>query len=851
MCAEQASPAGPISFDRVLDEEYRHLHGPEAQDPADVLRRHECAGHAAVCLSGGGVRSASFGLGVLQGLAHAGVLGSVDYLSTVSGGGYIGGWFSAWRLRASLRDEPDPAEQLTAGVEPDVLTRLRTLVKFLDPHTGWLAADAWTLGGTILRNLLVTWLVLVPLIAFGAMIPRLYLGVLGLPSQPELVSRATLDWWYQHDWMAILLLAFVAANYAALELPSLGNRSRGTRSFVVWFLAPVLLVHVLFSIHRFWAWRFQTRPSLAIELTVATLAMVLPWVVGGAFSRRWWRPWTWMAAAGAGLAARLLTSSVHGFLIRQAEDHPQRFTVIDLPISLALLFVQFSVFVGLASRDLSDDDREWWARAGAWVLLAGVTWLVVSAVAILGPLGLDWAIGNLGASHIGGRAGFGLLTLLSGASAYWIGARRALGAGGWKTVHRIMLALIAPAAVLLLAILVADGDRLLLVAIHRMNLFRELPHPLGASLPEDLLALAALLLAGLALGRVISVNQFSLHDMYRARLVRTFLGVSRPTDERTPSRFTGFDANDDLRLDELRANRRPLHIVNATMDLVGEHRLSIAATKAASFTMTALHAGSRDVGYRPAASYAGGLTLGQAMTSSGAAVSPNMGASSSPALTFLLAVLNARLGIWLGNPGRPGEATWTRAAPGFGVATLVNELLGRTTDSNPYVYLSDGGHFENLGLYEVLARRCRYVIVSDAGADGGYCFDDLANAIRLARIDLGVVVDFPAGVNVAPPGAGASHYAVGTIRYSTIDPLAEDGVLVYLKPTLTRDEPVEVASYARAHEDFPQQPTTNQWFDSAQFESYRLLGLHTVAALCANRRFTTVKDLCLSIRERG
>src|SRR6185436_4369416 len=151
-------------------------------------------------------------------------------------------------------------------------------------------------------------------------------------------------------------------------------------------------------------------------------------------------------------------------------------------------------------------------------------------------------------------------------------------------------------------------------------------------------------------------------------------------------------------------------------------------------------------------------------------------------------VLNARLGIWLGNPGRLGAATWARSAPGFGVATLINELLGRTTENNPYVYLSDGGHFENLGLYEVIARRCRYVIVSDAGCDQKYCYDDLANAIRLARIDFGVPIEFASGVHIGPPGAGTARWAVATIRYSAVDPLAENGVLIYLKPTLTGDE---------------------------------------------------------------
>jgi hypothetical protein len=232
------------------------------------------------------------------------------------------------------------------------------------------------------------------------------------------------------------------------------------------------------------------------------------------------------------------------------------------------------------------------------------------------------------------------------------------------------------------------------------------------------------------------------------------------------------------------------------------------------------------------------------MTTSGAAVSPNMGAASSPSLTFLLATLNARLGVWLGNPGAPGDKTWMLKTPVFGVTTLVNELLGRTTDKSRYVYLSDGGHFENLALYEMVARRCRYVIVSDAGCDTRYCFDDLANAIRRIRIDFGIPIEFPSGVPITAGGSGKARWAVGTIGYSAIDPTAQNGILIYLKPALIGDEPIDVVNYARAHPAFPQESTMNQWFDTAQFESYRTLGLYTVQSLTRMYPATSVKDLC-------
>ena len=254
---------------------------------------------------------------------------------------------------------------------------------------------------------------------------------------------------------------------------------------------------------------------------------------------------------------------------------------------------------------------------------------------------------------------------------------------------------------------------------------------------------------------------------------------------------------------------------------------------------------SSAIALRP--TYASGISLGEALTTSGAAVSSNMGPDASRAMTFLLTVFNARLGVWLGNPGKPGDATWTREAPAFGVEPLVSELLARTTETNPYVLLSDGGHFENLGLYEMVRRRCRYIVLSDAGCDGGYTFGDLANAIRKIRIDFGVEIDFPAGLHIGP--SETARFAVGAIRYSAIDPELDNGVLVYLKPTVTGDEPVDVANYARTHATFPHESTAEQWFDEAQFESYRMLGLQTVNTLCGGKQFASPQDLCLAVRQ--
>jgi len=171
-------------------------------------------------------------------------------------------------------------------------------------------------------------------------------------------------------------------------------------------------------------------------------------------------------------------------------------------------------------------------------------------------------------------------------------------------------------------------------------------------------------------------------------------------------------------------------------------------------------------------------------------------------------------------------------------------MFGRTSDRSPYVYLSDGGHFENLGLYEMVRRRCRLIVVSDAGCDPSYRFDDLANAIRKVRLDFGIEISFPGGLDIAGPTSTCrARAAVGHIAYSAVDPGAADGMLLYLKAALCGDEPVDVANYAAAHPLFPHQPTTNQWFEDAQFESYRMLGSFTVAAVTRGQRVESVEAL--------
>src|SRR5581483_7037403 len=241
--------------------------------------------------------------------------------------------------------------------------------------------------------------------------------------------------------------------------------------------------------------------------------------------------------------------------------------------------------------------------------------------------------------------------------------------------------------------------------------------------------------AGFLLSWRVDVNDFSLHHFYRNRLVRCYLGASNP--EREPEPFTGFDPNDDMALCSLDAEYPgPYPILNAALNITGGEELGYATRRAKSFAFTPLYCGyelagpgehelrfSRCDGFEPSycrteqgRSKAGfgklacdcGITLGTAMAISGAAASPNMGYHTSPATAFFMALFDVRLGWWMGNPRN--EKKWATTGPALGFGYLFSELFAKSDQKKNYVYLSDGGHFENLAVYELIRRRCRLIV---------------------------------------------------------------------------------------------------------------------------------------------
>ena len=869
----------PLSLAEALREENKVLRPNAGDDQAKPPL-------TALCLSGGGIRSATFALGVIQGLAERGVLEAFDYLSTVSGGGYIGGWLTAWKQRAKGLDKVIPQLRrnapaaLQGAVDP--LQHLREYNNYLSPKLGLFSADTWTLVATVARNMFLNWLVFLPLLLAALMGPRLLLS-LGRVGETDLViwnvdaHAAPFGWlpWLHLDVLSKVIpglsaIFFAMAIYNILRyLPGVGGKRHSEFDFLKYCLLPLVLATGAFITNDAWftGGDLTTAGAESSELigyenlTLGVMAAAFAgWIAYFVFCgkslrerRRLFLPVSaavLLTSLGAGWATWFLAAKVN-----PGTSWPVYITVAA-PLLLVALSLAGCLFVGFASRILQDEDREWLARAGAWVLLLVVSWMGACALVLILP---EWAFalpawGKSELAAAGAAAGW--ISALTGSSSRTHADRENAenrGAALSSTLMSIAMKLSAPVfAVAFLVGLAILTDWILMITglgahsewdpATKYWVVANCPNCAwwdhgglleGTSWEAVLVLGLAFLAFGGLMARFININKFSLQGMYRNRLIRAYLGASNAC--RDANDFTGFAHGDNIPLHELDANLKPLHVVNATLNLVAGQRLAWQQRKAESFTMTPLHCGSSNLGYRSSINYGGshGVTLGTAIAISGAAASPNMGYHSSPVIAFIMTLFNARLGSWLGNPGKAGSRTWQKEGPTSAIASIVREAFGLTDDTSPYVYLSDGGHFENLGIYEMVRRRCRYIVVSDGGCDAKFTYADLGNALRKIRIDMKIPVDFEDG-SFQALGKQAKRCAMARIRYSLVDNSQDDGYLLYIKPMLRGNEPPDVVSYQTDHKEFPHQSTGDQFFDESQTESYRMLGLHTVDEICGD-----------------
>jgi len=1050
-------PLHPLSD--VLREEFVRLHGdlpPETVAALDAADSNETAKlkalyaaihklkeqRTALCFSGGGIRSATFALGVMQRLASFGLLTRFDFLSTVSGGGYIGSWLSSF-----VRRDPGGMAAVQRGIqgvppaqrkplEPEIapLVWLRRFSNYLTPKLGLVSADTWAFAGSYVRNLLLVWLIFVPFLASVLALPRFGIGLLRLQHEG--------DWSTITRNAAVALLLFGTGIIAVARPVSYRKKGWLTNTrFIKLVLVPYVFGSLLLVVY--WAGRWVKTPSsrdvcyaLWGLITINVFSSIVYMGKYALQLRRQrsrnirsdstatkytWKKlgWEMLAATVAGATAAGLLVAIGAKLFNNPTNTVEPLTVdtwqhfpptlshgdaeiylcFALPLVLGVMFAQAAVFVGLSSWFNEEYDREWWGRAGGWVLLAALAWMVGTVITIYGPVAIYFSPRIYAAL----TAGTGLASILVGKS----GATGATDqekdekAGAKQTGINIGLGIVGPLFAVAFLALISLCTSLILNSLEtptRINareiaLLASGTYQIRAAAPFteqakgltqqtsnfqtsrfpaiDKSEIAAnehlwsvdrttwkqgvILVFGLfgfswIISFFIGANQFSLHGLYRNRLVRGYLGASHPN--RTPNAFSGFDPTDNLPMDRLRpemfwpstfkdvvkdgpniikepglifddrtkkavaeaaanpadpdlvqaagdllsddlnrciddpnvvlaargqqpqsvANRlelerrlpnafhpmsdhqRPLHLVNTTLNLVAGDDLAWQERKGAAFGISPLYSGNQTLGYRATRAYGGpsGVSLGTAVAISGAAASPNMGYNSSPALSFLLTLFNVRLGWWLGNPAKD---TYSNKNPSNTLKTVLDEAFGLTDEKHDYVYLSDGGHFDNLGLYEMVLRRCKCIVVSDAGADPQFGFEDLGNAIRKIRIDLGIDIEIKKMALFPRSKKDPSHpkyCAVAKIRYAQVDgDGVEDGLLLYLKPAFYgHKEPKDVYNYATTYATFPHQSTGDQWFSESQFESYRQLGFFAAGEVTLGKTsFASVCDFIKTAEE--
>jgi hypothetical protein len=774
-----------------------------------------------LALSGGGIRSATFNLGLLQALDRRRVIEHIDYLSTVSGGGYIGGFWTAWRHRHALnggtrldRDGrrmifPHQTESASgARFSPDEVREtaevrhLREFSRFLMPRLGFFHSETWS--GLV--NIL------------GGALPSLFATV-------ALVGLFFSGWFY--------------ANYGLVTLSGWGRMGA--------FAALTLVIHASSELR----WQRSGKSGRAQkddwDYTWFGLLAI------GLSSVAWWL-WTERWMGGATLTDWALRAG------RPEELGPISGVLFGPSVAWALAGVALLVIRALFSRAFS-------ARSHASVEgeLDRATSRCLAPAMVWSCLALGWELCEwiqvttmqfkpLHATA-GGAVGFGAVFVwlrhwLSTSHEETRGTRLVDRLACWLKPMAPRLA--ANAAVLLLFLSVG-------LAIQQ-PLLRENAWPAAG---VALVILGATLVA-------FDPARVGLHDFYRARIARCFLGAASPR-RAEDNRATSELDDDDVTLGELRqpgSGARRNASIDSALQRRPVHLICCAANNLSGDILGSLYRGARSAVLSPEGISLGNhtgpldhLRLSAALTASAAAFNSQMGRVSmnlGPAVAFLMSALNLRLGLWVPHPLNPHRTRywlpgWYFFLEMFGLTQCDPIRPANSTPDAPPVsqqesklaravslarhqlnlrsrnlHLSDGSHFENLGLYELVRRHCRYLIVSDCSADPEVAFDDLANALRRVREDFGVEIEMD--VDLLRPGSDGrsrQHAVVGTIHYDGLGG-TDKGTLLYFKPTLTGDEPPDVLQYQARNPAFPHEGTGDQFYDEAQWESYRRLGEHAV-----------------------
>ncbi|HUI21738.1 MAG TPA: patatin-like phospholipase family protein [Methylocella sp.] len=700
-----------------------------------------------LAISGGGIRSASFGLGALQALqAHSGIEG-IDYLSTVSGGGYIGCSLTAATQKSPRQKTENTFPFINSGDydDTDAVRHIRDYSNYLVPSG---ALDVVTALGLIGRGLVANVILIAPILLFFVFMTLLFHGTAASLDKPDFLTRpivriipllSSLHGFWLTAILVVgnLLFLMVWAFFTSVNLgPS--STLRGGWVGISKILFIVTLVTALFELQPFVLWLLYEN-----VITAKT-------------------PESTSQAAG-----------LHGF-------------ILALGLRVSVLWSQIPSYI---------------AALGAFFASMGTLFAFLAKFLSEAIAAAKRATGWLA-----------LVKKISAMAALWIAA------------FVVPVALWLCYLLLTLAGLDSDGMKIAYFAA------------LAVSTP---------------LAFFINPNRTSLFRLYRDRLSKAFLfdPNGRP-ESREKTRFRDLKER-KLKLNEIDTDLCPYPIINAALNIEGSRYANKRGRNADFFAFTPEYAGSDATGYigtRQLLEKEQTLDLGTAMAISGAAISADMGAVTIKPLAFTLAFLNVRLGYWLRNPysfyQSPAFLSRLTDKSSF---LLFKEMFSLITEKSPTVYLTDGGHIENLGIYSLLKRRCKVIIAIDAEADPLMSFSSFLTLERYARIDLGVIIELPwraiqdctLAINKAfdradedgsaIPSSPGPHCAAAEIQYGP----KEKGILLYVKASLSGDEDDYILDYKRRYREFPHESTSDQFFGEEQLEVYRALGFHIMKGLLA------------------
>lgn len=809
-----------------------------AEDAAIAARRRQVLGEAAasanpaelklprvgLALSGGGVRSATFALGLLRGLAQSrsqpggsadpakktlasdGLLGRLDYLSTVSGGGYIGAMYGRLVATYGLAR----AQRLMACSRSSVLEWLRCNGRYLTPSG---SRDIGIAAVTYLR----AWLAIHSEFMFTClplgllvMLPHLWQHSVQV-LHPQGWERWHTPWWpLSLAFWAVLAPGLIAAFWSVRDArdPAASSRMPGWRD-ALFLLAGTTGAFLLFGALQ-----------AAGALDPVRLGLNLP----GAG----------MLALASLVVGQLM---VMGWMALSLESHALKVARLRNWLTRTLRVVLLGA-VALAGLGVLD-------RLSWWVLEEFQT-------------GNQWLWGGVGA---GGLAVIMLRALTQ--PLQQLAARSESHARDWLP-RLLNLASLGGLLVLVMAWLVLL--QWFVFAPETFSALRSVPAWMRASL------LGGAWLAWLALtaGNAQMANTSSLHSFYHGRLSRAYLAVGnlarRLGDDASGSHadVTKVVDGDDLPLHSYRPETQggPIHLVNACLNQTRDDKSGLYNADRKGTAVTATWRGF-EVGPREFVALQPGHdagTLGRWVAVSGAAASSGAGAYTSRGLALLVYLLGVRLGYWMRTPSellqlRPlgwlSRLAWRVLPKPLMLASEASATFYGMR--RPWWFLSDGGHFENSGVYPLLKREANFIILSDAGCDAHYEFGDIENLVRKARIDFGAEIDFYSGAEasglftlgsteltvLSPEDMANNHSCRGVllarIRYrERPGPAGADGrpgapfrpeaTLLVIKPNLHDALDVDLLAYAQKHESFPHESTGDQSFDEAQWESYHRLG---------------------------